>query len=79
MVNNTRTIRYILFGLLFALVILGLILHSYPLLAILAVAAIILGVIGDRIENAPSEPYKNYNELHHHKPDHGEAHDGKSE
>jgi CDP-diglyceride synthetase len=65
--NRTRTLRYLLFGLLFALVVIGLILRSYPLLACLAVVAIILGVIGDRIENAPTEPYKQNNEIHHHK------------
>lgn len=65
--NRTRTLRYLLFGLLFALVVIGLILRSYPLLAGLAVVAIILGVIGDRIENAPTEPYKQNNEIHHHK------------
>jgi CDP-diglyceride synthetase len=63
--HRTRTIRYILFGLLFALVVVGLVLHSYALLATLAVVAIILGVIGDRIENAPTEPYKQNNEIHH--------------
>lgn len=65
--NRTKPIRYILFGLLFALVVLGLILRSYALLAGLAVVAIILGVVGDKIENAPTEPFKQNNDIHHHK------------
>jgi hypothetical protein len=66
-VNRTKPIRYILFGLLFALVVLGLILRSYALLAGLAVVAIILGVVGDKIENAPTDPFKQNNDIHHHK------------
>jgi hypothetical protein len=67
MMNNTRTLRYTLFGLLFALVVLGLILHSYALLIGLVIAGIVLGIVGDRIENAPTEPFKQLNELHHRK------------
>jgi hypothetical protein len=29
------------------------------------VAAVILGVIGDKIESAPTEPFRKYNEKHH--------------
>lgn len=63
--RKTLAIRYILFGLLFALVIVGLIAHSYPLLIALVVAAIVLGVVGDKIENLPTEPFRKYNEKHH--------------
>lgn len=63
--RKTLAIRYLLFGLLFALVIVGLVSHVYPLLVGCIVAAIILGVIGDKIENAPTEPFRKYNELHH--------------
>ena len=67
--RRTLAIRYILFGLLFALVVVGLILHSYPLLIVLVIAGLMLGVLGDKIENAPTEPYKQYNALHQR--DHG--------
>ncbi|GMA49206.1 hypothetical protein GCM10025857_05630 [Alicyclobacillus contaminans] len=62
----TRKLRYILFSLMFALVLVGLVAHSYPLLIVLAIVAIALGVVGDRMENHPTEPFKRYNELHHH-------------
>lgn len=64
--RTTRKLRYTIFALLFALVLLGLILHSYPLLAVLVIVAIALGIVGDRIENRPTEPYKQYNVQHHH-------------
>ena len=63
--NRTRKLRYTLFGLLFALVLLGMVLHSYPLLIVLVIAAIILGIIGDKIENGPTDAYRKYNALHH--------------
>ncbi|MCL6515345.1 hypothetical protein [Alicyclobacillus sp.] len=66
MINRTRNVRYLLFTLAFLLVLVGLLLHSYTLLAILAIVAIALAIIGDRIENQPSEPYKHLNEHHHH-------------
>ena len=65
--NRTLGIRYVLFGLLFVLVAIGLVAKSYVMLAVLAVAGIILAVIGDRIENRPTDPYREYNELHHRK------------
>lgn len=65
--NRTLGIRYILFGLLFVLVAIGLAIKSYVLLVILAVAGIVLAVIGDRIENRPTDPYREYNEMHHRK------------
>lgn len=65
--NKTRTLRYTLFGTLFALVLIGLILHSYSLLVVCVVTAIILGIIGDRIENGPTDPYRKYNAIHEHK------------
>ncbi|MBX6352151.1 MAG: hypothetical protein IRZ10_02355 [Thermoflavifilum sp.] len=63
--RKTLGIRYVLFGLLFLLCIVGLCLKSYPLLGVLVILAIVLGVIGDKIENAPTEPFKRFNELHH--------------
>lgn len=64
--NRTRTIRYLLFSLLFVLVLIALSIHMYDLLIVLVICAIILGVIGDVIENKPTAPYKKYNELHEH-------------
>lgn len=66
-------VRYLLFGLLFALVIVGLVSHTYLLLVGCVVAAIILGVVGDKVENAPTEPFRKYNELHHRHHHHGNA------
>lgn len=63
--NHTLRVRYILFGLLFLLVTVGLVLRSYTMLAILAIVGIILAVVGDRIENKPTEPYQQYNVKHH--------------
>jgi hypothetical protein len=58
-------LRYTLFALLFVFVILGLVLHSYPLLLILVIAGIVLAVIADKLENASSEPFKHHNQQHH--------------
>lgn len=63
--NHTLRIRYILFTLLFILVAVGLAVHSYTLLVILAASGVVLAVIGDRIENRPTDNYKQFNELHH--------------
>jgi hypothetical protein len=67
--NRTRNLRYVLFGLLFALVLIAVSIHLYSLLIVLVLCAIILGVIGDVIENKPVERYKKYNVLHAHKVD----------
>jgi hypothetical protein len=64
--HKTRKLRYILFSAVFALVLLGLVAQSYPLLVVLAMVAIAIGVIADKLENQPTEPFKKYNELHHH-------------
>ncbi|MCL6453106.1 MAG: hypothetical protein K6T78_05660 [Alicyclobacillus sp.] len=61
---NHKT-RYIWFGLLFALVAAGLAAHSYVLLAVFAIAGILAAVVGDRLENRLSQPYKQYNRMHH--------------
>lgn len=58
-------VRYSLFGLLFLLVILGLILHSYTLLVIMVIAGIVLALVGDKLEIRPTEPFKKYNEDHY--------------
>ncbi|CAM3827184.1 hypothetical protein [Alicyclobacillus pomorum] len=63
--HKTRKLRYILFSAVFALVLLGLVAQSYPLLVVLAMVAIAIGVIADKLENQPTEPFKKYNELHH--------------
>ncbi|WP_198853414.1 hypothetical protein [Alicyclobacillus sp. SO9] len=57
--------QYILFSSLFLLVLVGVIVHSYTALIILAIVGIVLAVVGDRGENSPSEPYKEYNKYHH--------------
>lgn len=57
--------QYILFSSLFLLVLIGVIVHSYTALVILAIAGIVLAIVADRMENSPSEPYKEYNEYHH--------------
>jgi hypothetical protein len=64
--QRTRMLRYVLFGSLFFLVLIGLVSRSYPLLAGLAVLSIVLGVIAEKLENQPTEPFKKYNALHHH-------------
>jgi hypothetical protein len=64
--HKTRKLRYILFSAVFALILLGLVIQSYPLLVVLAIVAIAIGVIADKLENQPTEPFKKYNELHHH-------------
>jgi hypothetical protein len=66
MMHKTRKLRYFLFSAVFALVLIGLIAQSYPLLVGLAIVAIAMGVIADKLENQPTEPFKKYNELHHH-------------
>jgi hypothetical protein len=68
--NKTRKLRYTLFGALFALVLVGLILHSYALLVVCVVAAIVLGIIGDRIENGPTDQFRKYNAIHERKHTH---------
>jgi hypothetical protein len=65
--NKTRRLRYTLFGALFALVLAGLILHSYSLLVVCVITAIVLGIIGDRIENKPTNQFRKYNAIHEHK------------
>jgi len=73
--QRTRRIRYTLFALLFALVLVGLVLRSYPLLVVLVIVAIAFGIVGDKVENKPTEPYKKYNALHH---KHDDTHEGDS-
>jgi hypothetical protein len=65
--QKTRSLRYVLFGLLFGLVVVGLVSRSYLLLAGLAVVSIGLGVIAEKLENQPTEAFKKYNALHHHR------------
>lgn len=65
--NRTLGIRYLLFGLMFVLVAIGLATKSYVMLAVLAIVGIILAIVGDRIENRPTDDYRQYNELHHRK------------
>jgi hypothetical protein len=49
---------------MFAFVLIGIIVHAFVLLAIFMICGIILGVIGDAIENKPTKPYEAYNHLH---------------
>ncbi len=63
--KQQNRVRYTLYGLTFLLIILGLALHSYPLLIILAIAGIILALFGDKLEIKPTEPFKKYNEDHY--------------
>lgn len=63
--KTLHTVRYWLFAALFALVLVGLMIRSYPLLIALVIMAIILGVIGDKLESAPTEKFKQYNAQHH--------------
>ncbi|MCL6631722.1 MAG: hypothetical protein K6T63_03740 [Alicyclobacillus herbarius] len=62
---KSRWMLYSLYALLFAFVLLGIVLHSYPLLIALVVIGIALAVLADKLENEPSEPFKRYNEQHH--------------
>ncbi|WP_067931622.1 hypothetical protein [Alicyclobacillus kakegawensis] len=58
-------VRYSLYALLFLFVILGVSLHSYPLLMALLVVGIAMAVLADKMENSPSDPYKRFNDKHH--------------
>lgn len=63
-VQKTRALRYVLFSLLFALVLVGIVVHNYIALASLMVCGIILAIVSDFIETAPTRPYKQYNHMH---------------
>ncbi|MCL6626174.1 hypothetical protein [Alicyclobacillus shizuokensis] len=63
--TKSQWVRYSLYALLFLFVILGVSLHSYPLLIALIVVGIALAVLADKMENAPSDPYKRFNDQHH--------------
>lgn len=71
--QKTRTLRYTLFLLLFALVLVGLLLKSYPILVLLVIVAIGLGIFGDKVENKPTQPFEKYNAIHH---KHDDSHEG---
>ncbi|GMA61862.1 hypothetical protein NZD89_19275 [Alicyclobacillus fastidiosus] len=62
--QNTRPLRYLLFSLLFALVLVGILLHSYVALAICMVCGMILAIWGDFIETRPTRAFQQHNELH---------------
>lgn len=64
--QKTRRLRYLIFLAMFAAVLVGLLAHSYIVLSVLVVLAILLGIVGDVIENKPTAPFKQYNELHDH-------------
>ena len=63
--KSPHAIKYWLFTALFALVLLGLALKSYALLVVLVVVAVVLGIVGDKLESAPTEKFREYNEKHH--------------
>lgn len=71
--QNTRSLRYLLFACMFALVIVGIIMHSYVLLVALTICGLIIGIVGDFIENRPTNRYRTYNTMHdrHGKDTHG--------
>lgn len=72
MMQKTKPLRYLLFGLLFVCVVIGIVSHSYVWLTVLAVCGLILAVLGDVVENSPTRPHEVYNRMHnrHHHPEH---------
>ncbi|MCL6593288.1 MAG: hypothetical protein K6T31_04880 [Alicyclobacillus sp.] len=63
-----RTLLYTVFALAVALVIVALLCRSYTLLGVLPLVALVLAVIGEKWESAPTEPFKSVNQIHHRRP-----------
>lgn len=63
--RSFQAIKYWLFAALFALVLIGLALQSYPLLVALVIIAIALGIVADKMESKPTEQFRDYNGKHH--------------
>lgn len=62
--QKSKPLRYVLFGLIFACALVGILIHSYILLGILMVVGILIGIVGDVIENQPTKPFQEYNRMH---------------
>lgn len=62
--QKSKSLRYVLFGVIFACALAGILIHSYIMLAILMVAGILVGIVGEVIENRPTKPYEEYNRMH---------------
>ncbi|PWI57734.1 hypothetical protein [Sulfoacidibacillus thermotolerans] len=63
-----RTSRYVLYSLIFALALIGLIIKTQTILTTCLILAILIGVIADGFDNARDERFKKYNVKHkHHK------------
>ncbi|WAH35551.1 hypothetical protein [Alicyclobacillus dauci] len=71
--QKTRPLRYLLFGLIFALTLVGIILHNYIALAVLMVCGIVIGILGDFVENNPTKPYQANNRFHNRHQGHHDA------
>lgn len=64
----TRIVRYVLFGLVFGLVLLGLFTKSSAIVLVSVVAAVVFGLITEKFDNSKDEKFKRYNEIHPHFP-----------
>lgn len=58
---KTNRLTYALFVVVFCLVIVGILLHSVVWLAVLAVAAVLLATVADRLENQLTETHRRDN------------------
>lgn len=67
-----RGIRYLLYSAIFAIVLVGLFIHSGAWLISLLLLAVLLGLLVDRVDNRRDEPFKKYNSKHHHLHRHAE-------
>ena len=58
---------YVLFFVaIFAAPVLGLLMTNWIWLIAGFIAALCIGIVADRFDNKNDEPYKKYNQLHHH-------------
>lgn len=61
-----KTVRYGAYGLVFLLVLIGLISSSGSWLITCLILAVLIGFAIDRLDNRRDEPFKKYNVKHHH-------------
>ncbi len=68
MIPMEKTLRYVLYSLIFLSCLIGLLSHAAVLLVISLAVAVLLGLFVDRWDNSRDEPFKKYNVKHgHHK------------
>ncbi len=68
----SRSLRYFLYALAFALGLLGLVVAAPVVKIVLIVVAIPVGVVADLIETHYDQPYRQYSLLHGHYRKHAE-------